>query len=273
MYKIILISLAAWLYPYYFDKGMYVKYPIAIVVRNRAEADTVVKMFPLGSERISSTTTKEQTVDILTSANSNAVFVFPQLPGGRKTRSVKHEHNCELSYDAAISHMIGDDPVIALILFVFEKQLPDEYKDSVLEVHLSKEDIKFNFNWNFLPDEKDLSLIDDKYREIKDKEPDFEWLYMAAACMYVVLRNMGKLDEYPKVLNDVNELIFEFTDTDWIVQEASYCLMNYIKSEGSAKIYHLGNLPVDIEDKMNNSIFFNSTDMYIHSDLLEKIST
>lgn len=274
MFKITLISLAAWFYPYLFDNGMSVNCPIALVVQNRVDADNIIKKFPLASERITSTTTKDQTIDILTSVNLNAVFVFPQLPGGRKTRSVKHEQNCELAFDGVVSHMIGDDPVIAMVFFIFEKKIPDEYKGIMLELHMPCVSSNSKFDWSFLPDERDLSLINDKYCEIHNKEPHFEWLYMAVACMYVVLNKMDKPDQYPKVLHDVEEVISEFKsyeDTAWIVEEVSYYLMAYIESNCYMRIYNLNNLSVDVEDKLKNSVFFREKYMYIHSELIEKI--
>lgn len=260
-------------FPILNDWGYVLGKPIALVFDNLAEAISVIKKTSIYPRIIDASTKVETTKKYLEEANSEGVFVVVQSMAEMK--SVKIREKIEAVFSAATIGELDSRPVCAATYIVFQKSVPDEFRERVFELHFTKQhECSVEDILDLVPSSQQLSVVKDRIQNMKEKNPIKGFWKAVAAFMYPRLNELGRRAEYD-ALDDVIERIVQkaeiYKEEGSITEVFTDCLITFLNKFDASKIFILPELDSEAELSIQEAVFVKKNFLFFHETLFRGI--
>lgn len=180
--------------------------PLAITEEMADDIKSRAESMGISYSKITLTTNPDEVYHRLHTQNMGFMFVYPQPDVGIAIRSSKKQLMIN-----DILEMTKDGNVNAVVVFVFRKKIPVEYKEILTYFSFDRDsDDRVELNGLPVPRPNQIELVIERYKRIKNQEDNCcDWLFLACATSYAVLLNSHQESLYPRLLQAAESWVQE----------------------------------------------------------------
>lgn len=252
--------------------GYMPKIPFALVCSEFADAIEFAQMLSPNPRILDGFSQIREIEEALGASRSDGVFLIVE----RATAiSAKMQAKIDAIFAAARFGKVCKKTVHAAVFLIFRRMVPEEYREQVFEIHLEKWRAGTDFNMlRLVPDSNQLSLVNDKIRELKKGEKGIGTLKAAAGFLYPKLAELGRITDYKLVLEAcerLEHLAKMYQEESGVAELLTESFFNYIENSSDIRVYALPYIGRDAENHFEESFFIKGDQFYIHESFFMKI--
>lgn len=195
-------------YPVLLDLKCVCMRPIALVFENISDIAPFVESIGLYSRLVDFSTSRRVLMRYLMEANSEGVFFYIS-PEATKTRPTKVEEKVALISASTQFNCVDGVQTCVPGFYCFYRIIPPDFLEQVFVIKIEdckNTDLEDEI-MELVPDSSQLGIIQDKLKDILDKETEEPWLVAAVAFMYPKLKVKNHMELYNDLLAEVYRLV------------------------------------------------------------------
>ncbi len=250
------------------------KKPIALVFPESRDVSSFIQSISYDLKVITATTKLEKAKEMIWEANSEGIFLMMPEKGNRT--SVKMQVLEEVIFRAAMLGEIDGKPVCAAIFMIFLGFIPARYAERVFAIAVNEKSTQVQQDFfRLVPENGDLSLVEDKIAEIMNEEAELNPLLVAVCFLYPKLKKEGKKEEYKRLLDEANTIVENaslYEERDQVRSLAMDRILAFYREEdGRDRIFRLPYLNIEAERMLDSACFVRENDLYFSEKTFRKI--
>lgn len=234
-------------------------------------SELIDNLYIYGSHTLDEHMKKEKLATIIKKTNS--AFLFVPYTGTRKNIEI-----IEMLQTVWITGRLDEQPISALPVIISEEPYVEDLSQKMFFVLLTEtfENVKPNITFDYIPNEKDLSLIRDVLERNINSAESREGKAMIAACCF--LYPYFESDERNEALANYIECVQELEAMDDGYHDAQDLTTIFVKTfnqwleeENFQKVFELPEVKSKVLSTIDDSLFFDDEFLYISEKLFKKI--